>query len=318
MDYKPFTASGLFSPAKDRPKEENPGCEESNISLELSLSLGYSSTAATDKGKQEIYYEGNCEVGESHYSNDEYQRKEYKMNNFVEKKSEGVSLELSLSGDYIWESKEKSPATDKGNQKSFEASECSNQYQREEHNLNHLLKLNVGGPCLQLNMGFDDACSSKKRERMENPSSTRIVSSCRNKRTKIEREESCKAVVTELRLGHDPWCIKKQLYESDLGNMSRLLLALELVESHIFPFWNADQLKKIKQGLPVSVWDCDTKTEHEMVFKQGNKGANVLIKNWVKDFVKRRELKLGDEIGLYWDSCSSRLKFSVLNRAATH
>ncbi|XP_022774156.1 B3 domain-containing protein At2g33720-like [Durio zibethinus] len=98
--------------------------------------------------------------------------------------------------------------------------------------------------------------------------------------------------------------------------MSRLLLASKVAESHNFPFWNADQLTKTKEGLPVFVWDCDTKTEHEMVFRQWNKGANVLIKNWVMDFVKRRELKLGDEIGLYGDSCSSRFKCSVLNRAA--
>ncbi|XP_022774157.1 B3 domain-containing protein At2g33720-like [Durio zibethinus] len=126
------------------------------------------------------------------------------------------------------------------------------------------------------------------------------------------------AVVTELRPGHDPWCIKKQLFESDLGNMSRLLLASKVVESHIFPFWNADQLTKAKEGLPVSVWDCDTKAEHEMIFRQWNKGTNVLIKNWIMDFVTRRELKLGDEIGFYWDDCSSRFKFSVLNQAARH
>ncbi|XWS08155.1 hypothetical protein CRYUN_Cryun41cG0056100 [Craigia yunnanensis] len=80
--------------------------------------------------------------------------------------------------------------------------------------------------------------------------------------------------------------------------MSRLMLPSECVESHVFPFWNDDRLAKNKEGLEVSVWDCDTKTEHELVFKQWNKGANVLIKNWAKDFVKRREHKLGDEIGL--------------------
>ncbi|XWS29141.1 hypothetical protein CRYUN_Cryun24cG0002800 [Craigia yunnanensis] len=314
MDNKPFTDCGLFSPAIARPKEKTPICEESNISLELSLSLNYTSTAATptNKGKEEIYYEGNFEVGESNYINDQCQRKEYKMENFGEKISEGVS------GDYIWVSKGKSPATDEGNQKSFEVSEGSNQYQREEHNLNNRLEPKVKVLSLQLNLGFDDTCTSKKRERIENPSSTRKVSSDRNKRIKGEIEERCEAVVTELRLGHDPWCIKKQLFGSDLGNMSRLLLASELVESHIFPFWNADQLTKIKEGLPVSVWDCDTKTEHELVFKQWNKGANVLIKNWVKDFVKRRELKFGDEIGLFWDIYSSRFKFSVLNRVARH
>ncbi|XWS33926.1 hypothetical protein CRYUN_Cryun22dG0124900 [Craigia yunnanensis] len=315
MEYKPFIAR--------RPTEKYPVCEEDNVSLELSLSsLDYASNAtATDKGKEKIYYKENSEVGESIYTNDHYQRKEHKIKNFSEKNSGGfslelsyVSLELSLSEDNIWVSKGESPATDKQNQERFEVEECSSQYQREEHNVNNCPK--VGGLSLQLNLGFDDTRTSKKRERMENPSNTRKVSSYRSKRNKVEKEEKSKAVVTELSLGQDPWCIKKQLFESDLGNMSRLLLASEFVESHVFPFWNADQLTKIKEGLPVSVWDCDTKTEHELVFKQWNKGSHVLIKNWVKDFVKRRELKLGDEIGLYWDKCSSRFKFSVLNRAA--
>ncbi|XWS42207.1 hypothetical protein CRYUN_Cryun17cG0148300 [Craigia yunnanensis] len=143
MDSKPFTVWGLFSPAKVRPKENIPVCEEINISLELSFSLDYTSTA--DRGKEENYYEGNFEV-----------------------------------------------------------------------------------------------------------------------------------VSTELRLGPDLWCIKKQLFESDLGKMSKLMLASELVESHIFSFWNADQLTRIKKWLSVSLSDCDTKTEHEQVFKQWNKGPMCL------------------------------------------
>ncbi|XP_021275182.1 B3 domain-containing protein At2g33720-like [Herrania umbratica] len=133
---------------------------------------------------------------------------------------------------------------------------------------------------------------------------------------KVDREEAKMLELTELRQGLDPYCIRKTLTGSDLGNMSRLMLAAEGIESHVFPFWNADQLAKIKEGLSVSVWDGDTQTEHELVFKRWNKRANVLIKNWVKDFVRRRELKLGDEIGLYWDTCNSRFQFAVLNRVA--
>ncbi|WRX09375.1 hypothetical protein QQP08_001862 [Theobroma cacao] len=186
---------------------------------------------------------------------------------------------------------------------------------REEHDVNSCQEPEVGGLSLDLSLGFNDStCTSKKRKRMENPSSARGVSSYRNKRTKVDREEARMLELTELRLGNDPYCIKKTLTGSDLGNMSRLMLAAEYIESYVFPFWNADQLANIKEGLAVSVWDCDTQTEHELVFKQWNKRANVLIKNWVKDFVKRRELKLGDEIGLYWDTCNSRFQFSVLNR----
>ncbi|OMO68633.1 hypothetical protein COLO4_29538 [Corchorus olitorius] len=119
----------------------------------------------------------------------------------------------------------------------------------------------------------------------------------------------------------DQWCIKKKLCESDLGKKSGLLLPSEVVESHIFPLWNVDeheQLHSSRNGLLVFVMDCDTKTGHEMAFKQWNQGeAYVLVKSWARGFVKRRNLKLSDEIGLFWEHCHSRFIFYVLNRAAT-
>ncbi|XVF15993.1 hypothetical protein REPUB_Repub09cG0203900 [Reevesia pubescens] len=320
VDYKPFVVSSLFSPAKTKPKDEDQVCEDSNVSLDLSLSLDYMSSAATttDNGKKGIDCKEEFEVWKSNI-NDQNERKEHTM-----KKNSGgfssepsdMSLELSLSvsGDNSWVSKGKSPIIDEGNQSRFEVGECSNRYHKEEHNyLNDSQKLETGVLSLELSLGLDDTCTSKKRKIMENTSSTRKVSSNRNKRSKVEREED---QMTELRLGRDLWCIKKQLFGSDLGNNSRLLLASDDVEIHVFEFWNDVQLSKIKKGLPVSVWDYDTNTEHKMVFKQWNNGANVLIKNWVKDFVKRRELKLGDEIGLFWDKDNSRFNFSVRNRAA--
>ncbi|OMP02745.1 hypothetical protein COLO4_10852 [Corchorus olitorius] len=132
-------------------------------------------------------------------------------------------------------------------------------------------------------------------------------SGARNKKIKAEHDDI-----------NDPWCIKKKLCQSDIsGGLSRLLLGSDCVESHILPFWNDDQIAKIKEGLPVTVLDCNTMTEHEMVFKKWNNGANVLMKNWVNDFVKRRELKLGDEIGLFWDNHCSIFKFAVLDQAAS-
>ncbi|GMJ05969.1 hypothetical protein HRI_004266100 [Hibiscus trionum] len=162
----------------------------------------------------------------------------------------------------------------------FEVGECSNR-----HNLKN------------------DNISLKKLQTTGNPKSL----TNKNKRRKVEIEE--------LRLGHDPWCIKKKLTPSDLGNNARLMVAPELVKSHILPHWNDEQVRSIKAGLPVSVWDCDTNTQHGLVFKVWNEKANVFISNWTKDFVKRRELKHKDEIGLYWDAARSRFNFSVLNRA---
>ncbi|KAK8521372.1 hypothetical protein V6N13_077481 [Hibiscus sabdariffa] len=150
--------------------------------------------------------------------------------------------------------------------------------------------------------------SLKKRRTIENP---KLIAN-KNKRMKVEAEE---LRMTELRLGHDPWCIKKKLFVSDVGNMARLMLPTESVESHILPHLNADQAARFKEGVPVLVWDCDTNTQHGLVFKQWNKGANVFIHNWTIEFVKRRGLKHRDEIGLYWDADNSRFNFSLLNRA---
>ncbi|GMJ06600.1 hypothetical protein HRI_004329300 [Hibiscus trionum] len=164
------------------------------------------------------------------------------------------------------------------------------------------------GECRNRHNLKKDNISLKKLQTMGNPKSL----TNKNKRRKVEIEE---LRMTELRLGHDPWCIKKKLTPSDLGNNARLMVAPELVKSHILPHWNDEQLTNIKAGLPVSVWDCDTNTQHGLVFKVWNEKANVFISNWTKDFVKRRELKLKDEIGLYWDVASSRFNFSLLNRA---
>ncbi|KAL4347640.1 hypothetical protein GQ457_17G025470 [Hibiscus cannabinus] len=56
--------------------------------------------------------------------------------------------------------------------------------------------------------------SLKKRRAMGN---TKLAAN-KNKRRKIEEEERR---MTELRLGRDPWCIKKKLFVSDVGNMAR-------------------------------------------------------------------------------------------------
>ncbi|KAK8552429.1 hypothetical protein V6N13_120829 [Hibiscus sabdariffa] len=52
----------------------------------------------------------------------------------------------------------------------------------------------------------------------------------KNNRRELEIEE---LRMTELRFDHDPWCIKNKLFKSDAGDMVRLMLASELVESHI-------------------------------------------------------------------------------------
>ncbi|KAK8560886.1 hypothetical protein V6N13_026321 [Hibiscus sabdariffa] len=116
----------------------------------------------------------------------------------------------------------------------------------------------------------------------------------------LSQEPTDKWVADQLRNGpsHDTWCIRKRLTVSDLSDMSRLLLASESVESHILSYWDEDRKAQNQKGLQVWVHDCDTNSEHAMVFKRWDNGAHVLINKWIPQFVKRGNLKLNDEIGL--------------------
>jgi hypothetical protein len=156
---------------------------------------------------------------------------------------------------------------------------------------------------------------AKKRKAKENllPCSTkRMKLSCRE----VIREEMRSGVSLELKLGVDLWPIKKMITPSDLGKSSRLLLARDGVKKHILPQWDANRIESLhEEGVQVCVWDCDTKSEHQLVFKRWASGSYVLIGKWIKEFVERKVLNKGDEIGLYWDQTNSRFNFRILNRA---
>ncbi|KAJ1432385.1 DNA-binding barrel domain superfamily [Sesbania bispinosa] len=102
---------------------------------------------------------------------------------------------------------------------------------------------------------------------------------------------------TELMLYDDPWKIKKILKESYLGNMSRLLLGRDLAQELVLPVLGADT--DLDNGTQVSIWDVDTNSMHSLLFKRWvSSRSYVFIGSWVQDFVIRRALKKGDEIGL--------------------
>ncbi|KAJ6388001.1 hypothetical protein OIU77_026546 [Salix suchowensis] len=102
----------------------------------------------------------------------------------------------------------------------------------------------------------------------------------------------------------------------------RLLVSSDLVEKNILPFLNEDQTKQVeipnqeRNGLKVWVRDVDTASMHQLVFKRWSTSKSYIFNDgWTKQFVRRRSLVEGDEIGLYWDSEQSILHFSVLCRA---
>ena len=122
---------------------------------------------------------------------------------------------------------------------------------------------------------------------------------------------------TLLQIQKDPWEIKKILRRSDLGHMSRLLVHTHLVTYNILPYLDTECVSKIEtKGVKFTVWDEDTKTMHQLVLMQRPRSKSYVFKTmWRGDFVKRRGLKPGDEIGFYWDSHNLMFHFSVLKRA---
>ena len=130
------------------------------------------------------------------------------------------------------------------------------------------------------------------------------------------REESTSMMLSTV----SPWTINKTLKASDIGSLSRLLVQQSLVRQHILPFFGTDSVVKIESnGLSVRVFDQDSQSEHELVFKKWPSSKSYVFNGkWHEHFVARRELKVGDIIGLYWDPCHSKFNFCALQRAPHH
>jgi hypothetical protein len=153
---------------------------------------------------------------------------------------------------------------------------------------------------------FDESWyrNSLKRKNLENFAST----------SKTKQEERTVLSVSDQK---DPWEIKKILQGSDIGHMSCLLVHTHLVKYNILPYFDTEWVRKIEtKGVKFTVWDEDTRTRHQLVLMQWPRSKRYIFKTmWRRDFVKRRGLKTGDEIGFYWDSQNSMFHFSVLKRA---
>ncbi|KAJ1394391.1 DNA-binding barrel domain superfamily [Sesbania bispinosa] len=87
--------------------------------------------------------------------------------------------------------------------------------------------------------------------------------------TKKKPQETRWGYTTDLMLYDDPWKIKKVLKESDVGNLSRLLLHKELVEKFVLPMLgpNAQREAETEKGTKIIIWDVDTQSMHHLVFK---------------------------------------------------
>ncbi|XP_058726883.1 B3 domain-containing protein At2g33720-like [Vicia villosa] len=175
--------------------------------------------------------------------------------------------------------------------------------QQETSNISSLLDLssypNETNVCLHLSLSFCNCIQIAKKLKLA------------HQETNLDAAGTSSDSSTN---GADPWKIKKVLTASDLGNNSRLLLKKELAKKWVVPF--VDKLAEAeKDGVKVPVFDVDTQSLRSLVFKiWPSNGSHVFIDTWNKDFVAKRNLKAGDEIGLKWDKKEKKFDFSVLRR----
>ncbi|WJX10822.1 hypothetical protein P8452_01500 [Trifolium repens] len=110
----------------------------------------------------------------------------------------------------------------------------------------------------------------------------------------------------------DPWKIKKVLTRSDLGSNRNILIKRELAEDFIVPVLGGRRVCE-SNDVHVRVWDLDSNSLHSLVFTiRASNNSHVFKSTWYKDFVIRKGLKIGDEIGMFWDRDYQCFAFSVL------
>ena len=113
-----------------------------------------------------------------------------------------------------------------------------------------------------------------------------------------------------------PWEINKVLNANDVSSLGMLELTPEQVYKHILKHWEAEMVAKVLNGkqIPIVILDVDTDTKHSLFFKKWPQDENFIFhSSWMNDFVKRRNLQEGMQIGMYWDLRISCFKFSILN-----
>ncbi|XP_039158591.1 gibberellin 2-beta-dioxygenase 7-like [Eucalyptus grandis] len=133
-----------------------------------------------------------------------------------------------------------------------------------------------------------------------------------------EEEKHYADISTDLVLYENPWKIRKKLTESDLGHLSRLLLPRGCVKTHVLRWMGEEMVGQVesKDGMEVVVRDADTGDEHRLVFRYWASSRSYLLNgDWNKLFAKGRGLKVGDEIGMYWDTVSCNFHFAVLRKS---
>ena len=148
------------------------------------------------------------------------------------------------------------------------------------------------------------------------------------KKNKEQLEQNSSLADSAMLPCEDPWKIKKVLGDFDVT--LRLRVPSLMARNFMLPMLNATDYE-IEKGIDVEIWDVDTQTSHYLFFIKKSHDYMFMdswkndflfgkglclhkVDNWINEFVLRRRLHKGDEIGLYWDTCNNRFNFSLLRR----
>ncbi|KAM3344997.1 hypothetical protein P3S68_024706 [Capsicum galapagoense] len=114
----------------------------------------------------------------------------------------------------------------------------------------------------------------------------------------------------------NPWIITKIITDFE-KSVKILVLSLNDMKSHIFKHWMKGMVKLIKKGNKqevelVDVTDVVNSKNHRAFIQMMEPSKDYAIA--CKNLFANDELRVGDEIGLYWDTRSNNLKFKIIKK----
>ncbi|CAL1414062.1 unnamed protein product [Linum trigynum] len=154
----------------------------------------------------------------------------------------------------------------------------------------------------------------------------RKLTRMRNYTREDDEEEREKGVSTKLQLYEDPWTIRQRVKMIEAEDPNPMLALHANAGRYVAGLLTKEDLARlVNDGRPVRVriWDVDTESEHEaelvrrrLWFGSGMHWVIGFAGDWWSEFVRRRGLEEGDEIGMNWDRRHFRFNFRLIAQAA--
>ncbi|XP_042494253.1 B3 domain-containing protein At2g33720-like [Macadamia integrifolia] len=145
------------------------------------------------------------------------------------------------------------------------------------------------------------------------------------KRKRVERgkEEEEEDDLLKLKLWSDTWDVMKKLNKSDLDHhLRRVILPSDQVRKHVLPFLSKSERQEVEgknEGLNVHVDDLNTGSYYFLSFKKWkSNGSYKLGRDWIQEFVVKRQLRKDDMIGMCWNQSTRGFCFSVIKRSPAY